>query len=59
MKEEEILLASVREHTALMGAAELAKGVEYTDPIKYGIIGCEKIMGGIKRLCSQMLKKIN
>jgi len=34
LKEEEILLASVREHTALMGAEELAKGIQYTDPIK-------------------------
>ena len=36
LKEEEMLLASVREHTALMGAAELAKGVQYSDPIKVG-----------------------
>ena len=34
LKEEEMLLASVREHTALMGASELAKGVQYSDPIK-------------------------
>ena len=33
-KEEEILLQSVKENTALMGAAELAKGVQYVDPIK-------------------------
>ena len=25
---------TLREHTALMGAAELAKGVQYSDPIK-------------------------
>lgn len=34
MKEEERLLASVQENTALMGAAELAKGIQYLDPIK-------------------------
>ena len=34
MKEEERLLQSVKEHTALMGASELAKGIQYLDPIK-------------------------
>lgn len=34
LKEEEILLQSVKEHTALMGASELAKGIQYFDPIK-------------------------
>ncbi len=34
LKEEEQLLQSVKEHTALMGAAELAKGIQYLDPIK-------------------------
>jgi ATP-dependent RNA helicase DDX41 len=34
LKEEDALLQSVKEHTALMGAAELAKGVLYVDPIK-------------------------
>ena len=34
MKEEERLLQSVQENTALMGAAELAKGIQYVDPIK-------------------------
>ena len=34
MKEEEGLLQSVQENTALMGAAELAKGIQYVDPIK-------------------------
>jgi ATP-dependent RNA helicase DDX41 len=34
LKEEEKLLESIREHTALMGAAELAKGIQYVDPIK-------------------------
>ena len=34
LKEEEKILESVREHTALMGAAELAKGIQYQDPIK-------------------------
>lgn len=34
LKEEEMLLQSVKEHTALMGAAELAKGIQYLDPIK-------------------------
>ena len=32
--EEEKILESVREHTALMGAAELAKGIQYLDPLK-------------------------
>ena len=34
MKEEEILLESVKERTSLKGAAELAKGIQYLDPIK-------------------------
>ena len=33
-KEEEMLLQSVKENTALMGANELAKGILYEDPIK-------------------------
>jgi len=33
-KEEEKILASVAENTALMGVSELASGVVYTDPIK-------------------------
>jgi len=33
-REEERILASVTETTALKGVSELAKGVEYTDPIK-------------------------
>jgi len=36
LKEEEKILESVAEKTALMGVAELAKGIEYTDPIKTG-----------------------
>lgn len=36
LKEEEKILESVAEKTALMGVAELAKGVEYTDPITTG-----------------------
>ena len=34
LKEEERLLQTVKEHTALMGAAELAKGIQYLVPIK-------------------------
>lgn len=34
LREEEKILESVAEKRALMGVAELAKGVEYTDPIK-------------------------
>ncbi|XP_067941903.1 probable ATP-dependent RNA helicase DDX41 isoform X2 [Watersipora subatra] len=36
LKEEEKILESVAEKTALMGVAELAKGIEYTEPIKTG-----------------------
>lgn len=36
VKEEEKILESVAEKTALMGVAELAKGIEYTDPILTG-----------------------
>lgn len=36
LKEEEKILESVAEKTALMGVAELAKGIQYTDPIKTG-----------------------
>lgn len=36
LKEEEKILESVAEKKALMGVAELAKGIEYTDPIKTG-----------------------
>lgn len=34
LKEEERILQTVKEQTALMGAAELAKGIQYEDPIK-------------------------
>ena len=34
LKEEEKILRSVAENTALKSAAELAKGIEYVDPIK-------------------------
>ncbi|XP_076317027.1 ATP-dependent RNA helicase abstrakt [Tachypleus tridentatus] len=36
LKEEEKILESVAEKKALMGVAELAKGVQYEDPIKTG-----------------------
>jgi len=36
LKEEKKILESVAEKTALMGVAELAKGIEYTEPIKTG-----------------------
>lgn len=36
IKEEEMILESVADKTALKGVAELAKGIEYTDPIKTG-----------------------
>ena len=38
LKEEEKILESVAEKTALMGVAELAKGIEYKDPIKTGCV---------------------
>lgn len=34
LKEEEKILESVAEKKALMGVAELAKGIQYDDPIK-------------------------
>lgn len=34
LKEEEKILESVAEKKALMGVAELAKGIQYQDPIK-------------------------
>ena len=34
LKEEERILESVAESKALMGVAELAKGIQYEDPIK-------------------------
>ena len=34
LREEEKLLKEVQENTALMSAAELAKGIQYIDPIK-------------------------
>jgi ATP-dependent RNA helicase DDX41 len=36
LKEEKKILESVAEKTALMGVAELAKGIQYEDPIKTG-----------------------
>lgn len=36
LKEEEMILDSVAEKKALMGVAELAKGINYSDPIKTG-----------------------
>jgi ATP-dependent RNA helicase DDX41 len=34
LKEEERILESVAEKKALMGVAELAKGIQYEDPIR-------------------------
>lgn len=34
LKEEEKILESIAEKKALMGVAELAKGIQYEDPIK-------------------------
>jgi ATP-dependent RNA helicase DDX41 len=34
LKEEEKILESIAEKTALMGVAELARGIQYEDPIK-------------------------
>lgn len=34
LKEEEKILESVAEKKALMGVAELAKGIQYEDPIR-------------------------
>lgn len=34
LKEEEKILESVAEKKALMGVAELAKGIQYDEPIK-------------------------
>uniref|UniRef100_A0A1A9WIF5 RNA helicase n=1 Tax=Glossina brevipalpis TaxID=37001 RepID=A0A1A9WIF5_9MUSC len=36
LKEEEKILESVQQQKALMGVAELAKGIQYEDPIKTG-----------------------
>ncbi|VDI35024.1 ATP-dependent RNA helicase DDX41 [Mytilus galloprovincialis] len=36
LKEEQKILESVAENKALMGVAELAKGIQYEDPIKTG-----------------------
>ena len=36
LKEEERILAQVREQTALKGASELAKGIQYTEPLTTG-----------------------
>ena len=36
LKEEQQILQSVAEKTALMGVSELAKGIQYEDPIKTG-----------------------
>ena len=36
MKEEEKILESVKEKKALIPVAELAKGIQYHDPIKTG-----------------------
>ncbi len=36
LKEEEKILQSVRENTALKGAAELAKGIQYTEALRTG-----------------------
>jgi len=46
LKEEEKILESVAESKALMGVAELAKGIQYTEPIKtrYGILKIKVIL---------------
>lgn len=49
LKEEEKILESVAEKKALMGVAELAKGIQYEDPIKtrYALFHFHSIFIGI------------
>ncbi|XP_023219735.1 ATP-dependent RNA helicase abstrakt-like [Centruroides sculpturatus] len=42
LKEEEKILESVAEKRALMGVAELAKGIQYEEPIKTGFISGQR-----------------
>ena len=45
LKEEQKILESVAEKTALMGVAELALGIEYQEPIKTGCVESSIYMG--------------
>jgi len=56
-REEERILQSVAENTALKGVSELAKGVEYTDPIKTSWTPPRYVMSMPKRRHERVWKK--
>ncbi|XP_076460309.1 putative ATP-dependent RNA helicase DDX41 [Babylonia areolata] len=57
LKEEQKILESVAESKALKGVAELAKGIEYTDPIKTGWKPPRYIMARPKAYHEKVRKK--
>ncbi|XP_013383180.1 probable ATP-dependent RNA helicase DDX41 [Lingula anatina] len=58
LKEEERILESVAENKALMGVAELAKGIQYQDPIKTGWTPPRAILAMPKERHQRMRKKM-
>lgn len=57
LKEEERILESVAEKKALMGVAELAKGIQYEDPIKTGWTPPRYILSRPKHKHEELRKK--
>ena len=59
LKEEERILKTVAENTALMSAAELAKGIQYADPIKTSWKPPRRILAKSKDYHEKILQKYN
>lgn len=58
LKEEEKILESVAEKKALMGVAELAKGIQYEDPIKTSWTPPRYLMNITSVQCDEMRAKL-
>lgn len=58
LKEEEKILESVKQQKALMGVAELAKGIQYEEPIKTHWTPPRYIMNMSEEKCNKIRKRL-